>query len=129
MTTNIVINIVIQVLIFLSGLIIGNRLAIGRDRRKEYNIIAEKIRLGLIKEKEYIIEGNMAIEGTEDTDFKKLMFQLSWYKLRRFNNLLSEYKEIKKKEHYNNKYGGSFYHDSIPVLSSINKLLKFTKLK
>jgi len=60
MSTNIIINIII----FLSGLIIWNRFAIARDKRKEFNIIAEKIRLDLLKEKENIIEGNFARVNT-----------------------------------------------------------------
>ena len=43
------INIVINIIIALFSFIIGNRLAIGRDKRKEFNCVAEIINVALVK--------------------------------------------------------------------------------
>ena len=111
------------------GIFIGNRLNVKRDRRKEYNVIAEEISLNLLKEKESIAKHNTANNIIEDVDFNKLAIRLTWFKLRRFNTLLEDYRKAKKTNYRNNKFGGCFYHDKDSVLNSINKLLKFTKLK
>ena len=129
MTNNTTVHVFINVIMFLTGLIVGNRLAIGRGKRKEFNIVAETIRLALIREREFIINKNMAFNGPEDADFKKFTFLLSRYKLRRFNRTLVKYKENKKTNQHSNRYGESSYHDNTSILKIIDRLIKLTKLK
>jgi hypothetical protein len=52
MIDNVFITIGVGLVTGLIGLLIGNRMAIGRDRRKEFNSFIEPIRILLLRERE-----------------------------------------------------------------------------
>ncbi len=68
-----------------------HRLATLRDRRKEYNILAEKNLLALEKERQFIINHKALYGKQESIDFNRFISKLSMFKRRRFNGLLKEY--------------------------------------
>jgi len=106
-----------------------HRLAISRDRRKEYNVIAEEIALALIKERRDTANSNAICSGPKDSDFNKLSFKLSGRKSRTFNVLLEEYNDSKKNSKFTepDPHGHRRLHDNTLILKSIDKLIKFTK--
>ncbi len=115
------------VLTYLIQLFVSHYLTIGRDKRKEFNAIAEEITLAFIKERQFVANANTAHGGPKDSDFNRLAFKLSRYKLRKFNTLLKEYNENKRKNTKKDKYGQESFHDNSLILKSIDKLIKFTK--
>ncbi len=115
------------ILTYLIQLFISHYLTLGRDKRKEFNVIAEEITLALIKERQFASNANTAHGGPDDSDFNRLAFKLSGCKLKRFNILLKEYNENKRKNTKKDKFGHESFHDNSLILKSIDKLIKFTK--
>ena len=77
------------VLTFLIGLLAGNWLSIGRDRRKEFNDIAIPNYIKLKKQIDHLKIGHF-ITGVED--FQILEMHVPWYKSRQFSEITKAYK-------------------------------------
>ena len=118
----------------LFGAIIGNWLALGRDRRKEFNAAAETIYLALEKEK-YGCNGTPShtIEGPSKDDLLRFKRHVSWLRQRGFQKALAQYNRAKFDALEPNKivYTSSdvFYHKPELVIVAIDRLLRYTKRK
>lgn len=86
----------ISILTFLAGLYFGNRQAIGRDRRKEFNELAEPIIENLNDVQEWlerqIFIVNFQFELQDSKNIEKLKRRLSNRELKRFEKLLGKYR-------------------------------------
>lgn len=114
----------------LFGYIIGNRLSISRDRRKEFNKIAESLAVALTQERNF--------PGVDTTiDFFAFRRVLNRWELFWFDKYLKEYEQAKKNAQIDppeqnelfTVIGSGRYHNPNPIVKSIDKLLKFTKRK
>lgn len=56
-------EITVNIILFLAGLAIGNWLAVGRDKRKEFNQIADKVYLKLKKQKESVKKNSAVVSS------------------------------------------------------------------
>ena len=120
---------IISLLTFFTGLILGNWLSVGRDKRKEFNVAADVLDKILTDER-YSPRPNSAI------DFYPFRRVLSKGDLVRFDKCVEEYEKAKTDapRFYSQDCGGlavvgCFYQDSTPIIAVIDKLLKFTKRK
>lgn len=112
----------------LIGGIVGNRLAIGRDRRREYNEIADALheRLehqALIAQKDQFPND---ANGVDETSFISLRRRLSGRKNRALDVAIEEYSAAKKECGY---FEEGIYHFNDPetLIKAIRQLQSFVK--
>lgn len=112
------------------GIFIGNWLAIGRDKRKEFNETADILAEIITKER-----GNL-YPISNVIDFYAFRRILGKRELIRFDKCVEKYEKTKNDAVIDYSKadgpfcGGSpYYHDPIPIIATIDKLLKFTKRK
>ena len=111
----------------LIGFLIGNRFALDRDKRREFNKIIEPIRTILLEEK--IGRGFFAF-AIKDIDILKLREVLPFWKRRRFDIAVEKYKKSKSGENIEwNSTGGVGFKNTEIIVHAINNLLKFIKKK
>jgi hypothetical protein len=109
----------------LIGLLVGNRLAIGRDRRNEFNSLAEPIRKLLLREKERL---NPYSPIPDKIDLLLLRERLPFWKRKRFDQALFNYQKSKNEKNIiRDRYGSVSYKDQFLVVHSIDTLLKIKK--
>jgi len=121
---------IISLITFALGLLLGNWMAIGRDKRKEFNEVAEPMAEALMQ-----VRGFPCIDNT--LDFFKFRRVLNRWELFWFDKYLEGYEEAKKNAKIyppeNNEFfaviGSGRYHDPAQIIKSIDKLLKFTTRK
>ena len=123
-------DLAIKLLIFLLGLVLGNRLAIGRDKRKEYNEVADLIYSALAKEAKSIKSNGAVAYGPDYSDLDDLSRRMPFYNKSKFNKALENYKlQRNEKNRKQDNYGQPFYVDPEKIIISINELIKFTNRK
>jgi hypothetical protein len=86
-------NIAFSLIGILVGYLIGNRLAIGRDKRKEFNEVAIPIHLTLLRQIEILKGGTFIESKVTDDDFRKLGLFFDGSKSIRYANDLKKYKQ------------------------------------
>ncbi len=124
------IDIAIKILIFLFGMVIGNWLAIGRDKRKEFNEIADAVYSALDKEAANIRRNGAVVDGPDYATLSNLRRRLPFYKKNGFNKAVENYKKQKSEKSWKQDgYGQAFYIQPENVLSSIDKLKEYTNRK
>ena len=125
MIDNVFITIGVGLVTGLIGLLVGNRLAIGRDRRKEFNSLAERIRIQLLREKEGP-SPNSAIP--DKVTFMLFRERLPFWKRRAFDRALQNYQNSKKEQNWErDQYGSVSYKDQTLIIHSIEALLNIIK--
>ena len=125
-------DILINLVFFLFGLIAGNRLAIGRDRRKEFNEMADNIFIfiSLTEEMKIIKETENIASGPAYSDLELFMRRLPWQKKRRFGKAFSTYKKQHQQSNWKRSSSGHpTYIEPEKIISSIHKFIKFTNRK
>jgi hypothetical protein len=117
----------LSVVTFLIGLIAGNRLALGRDRRKEFNEAAQAIRDTLVMQKKRIRPTSPSPTVVEIDRFEQL---LPLWKRRGFRAAFEHYLRSRREcEAREPLMGGVVYTDPAPIHASIEHILKYTKLR
>lgn len=108
--------------VFVGGLI-GNRLAIGRDRRKEFNEMADPIRSQL--------RNHIATKGkssfVSEKDLEIFGDHMTPYKRKSYKEAADKYNSIHSKCYRLTEAGLYQLHNEELLLSTVNKLIKFTK--
>ena len=123
MSTEIITNIASLIL----GIILGNWLAIGRDKRKEFNEVADVVHLKLKKELKNVGETGALVSGPTAKDFENFKRRLPFFKKKNFTKALEKYRVNKTMDNWaHDEYNQPFYKDSKMVSESIEGLLKFT---
>lgn len=117
---------VISLLTFLLGLVIGNRLAISRDRRKEFNNFAQPIRSWLLFELEDPSPYRKAPSKIEIDNF---VHYLPVWKRRKFKAYLIELEKVREQNSYVDNFGQVFYRDEEDIKTIVEKCLSYTKNK
>ena len=109
---------------FCLGLLIGNRLAIGRDKRKEYNAVAQPIRAALLK-------SHWGSDPFDVVTVDLLYQHLSFCQRRGFRRAIERYEQCKKDGvlEYDTTYGTQKYKDISHLEARIDELLSYVKLR
>ena len=109
----------------LIGLLVGNRLAIGRDKRKEFNAIAERITIVLVKARESLSPSD---EWPNKMDIHFFREALPFWRRRCFDAALCAYRQTGGDDNTTeDEYGDISYKDTTIVAHRIDRLLKLTK--
>ncbi|MEW8139128.1 MAG: hypothetical protein AB2761_18855 [Candidatus Thiodiazotropha endolucinida] len=115
---------IISVLTFLLGLIFGHRFALFRDRRKEYNEIADIVYSSLLEEKKHA-EREMITKGPTEEDFQHLLRRSYFIRRMMIKKSLDTYRTA----HMNviidrSSSGQPIYRNVNDVVIAINKLIR-----
>ena len=103
------------------GAIIGNRLAIGRDKRKEFNALADPIRLKLNAQ----IENNGKAFSASKEDLTILKDHISFLKKGKYEKAKNEYLACLRECFELNENNKSELCDDTRFFKSVKNLLKF----
>jgi hypothetical protein len=117
-------SVIVGIITFCLGVIFGHRLTLWRDRRKEFNDIAQQVRIALLNEK-----GNLSPirGGIGEIEADMLESVLPFFKKRRFRHYWNEYKEAKKQATLRDSVGGCYFGSTDEIIVHIEKLLSFTE--
>ena len=113
----------LSIITFLLGLLLGNWLAIGRDKRKEFNEAAAPIRDWLIKEKE---APNPYSACPSAQEFDRFAQCLRLWEKAGFIQRLSRYRSLHTSAQTQDATGQVFYSNDSEIRSELNKLFKYT---
>lgn len=110
----------------LIGLLVGNRLAIGRDKRKEFNAIAERITIVLFNARE---SPSPSDEWLNKMDIHFFREALSFWRRRNFDAALRAYKQACGDDNNTteDKYGDISYKDTDLVAHCVGRLPRLTR--
>lgn len=114
---------ILSLLTFCLGLILGHRLTLWRDKRKEFNDISQPLRDILLKERGYTSPNASGI-GIIDAD--TLESVLPFWKRRAFRNSWDAYKQSKN-ETWQDSCGQPFYTHPENIILHIDNILSYTR--
>jgi hypothetical protein len=117
---------VVSLLTFFLGLIIGNRLALNRDRRKEYNNFVQPIRSWLLLE---LKDPSPYRAEPSRMEMDNFIHYLPMWKRKKFQDYLNDLKKIQEQNSYVNDVGQVFYENEEDIKTIIKKCLSYTKKK
>ena len=113
----------ISLIAFLAGLFLGNRLAIDRDKRREWNDLIEPVRVMLFTEREIISPMSERISGYM---LFKIRERLPGRKRRPFDLAVQQYQESASENNIAQlSWGVMTYRDEQAVIHAIESLLSF----
>ena len=118
-----------NVISLLVGFFVGNRLAIGRDKRREFNSLINLIRCELLNMK---ITPTSSLSGAWMITFTLIHEKLPFWKRKGFNRAVENYKKSKSNENVNiniDGMGGWSYKNPERIVHAVNDLLKYLKPK
>ncbi len=110
----------------LLGFIAGHYWTLWREKRKEFNAIADPIRHTLLFESK---KPSPYTKGINDLDILRLRDVLPFWKRFRFDVAVRNYQESKDSKNQKNELGTVYFIDTEKIIRSIKSLLKFTKRK
>jgi len=117
---------VVSLLTFLFGLIIGNRLAISRDRRREFNSFVQPIRSWLLSELE---EPSRNRKTPSKIEMDNFIHCLTIRKRKKFQTYLTEFGKIKEKNSCVNEVGQVFYQNKEEIKTIVKKCIYYAEKK
>jgi hypothetical protein len=110
---------------FCLGLVLGHRLTLWRDRRKEFNEVALRIRTGM---KARLADLRPFHAKLEADDIELFVHLLGWRKRRGFEKAWANY-ELKCKDLGRTGLGDVYYKDTDTLADAIRKVLPYTSLR
>lgn len=109
----------------LIGFLIGNRLAIGRDRRHEFNRLIDPVRHDLLGMRNCPTSN---LKGSWMITFTLIREKLPFWKRKGFDRAIENYKKSRSDENRDpNGMGGFSYKDSAKIVHAVNDILRFVK--
>jgi hypothetical protein len=109
---------------FLSGLLLGHWLSLGRDRRKEYNDIAQPIRDQLLRARDTT---RPRIWGMSAADLDALSFYLGPIRRGRLMRSMAAYKTACDEQRRQNSYGELQWENPDPIVAAVDGVLSAIK--
>ncbi len=109
---------------FFAGLWLGNRLAIGRDRRKEFNEAAHPIRCWLLGESQ---SPSPYTERPSAMQIDMFMSYLPAWKRIGFRRRYERQDRERKKAEAQDSMGSVFFKEEKRIMDAVNGCLKYTK--
>ncbi|MBP2699729.1 hypothetical protein [Photobacterium lucens] len=94
----------------LVGALIGNRLALSRDKRKEYNLLVIPVREVLIKQLSILNDGNFQ-HGLNESDIEKLQARSSNSEFKRIKKIYNTYDHYRSNSGTHDLYGNFTKND------------------
>lgn len=112
---------------FLAGLFVGNRFALWRDKRKEFNDASQPIRAWLIVE---IDNPSPYRKFPSAIELDTFMSYLTFWKRMRFRSAYKRQLDARREvECQDEKYGSVFYRDDTLIKKSLKSCLPYTNRK
>lgn len=111
---------------FFSGLLLGHRLTLGRDKRNEYNNLALPIRERLIAARTDNTP-QPCLPSAQELD--TLSFYLGLRGKKRLQRALSEYRSAYEQQTRKDSFGQLIWNDPAPALAAIDSLLAAVRLR
>ncbi len=113
-------------LTFFIGLGLGHWLALGRDKRKEFNIAALPIRIWLVNESEAPSPFRCHPTAIELDIFNQC---LPAWRRSGFRIAYENQKKIRKEQETRDSKGGVFYENEKPIIDAVRKCLSYAEQK
>lgn len=113
----------LSLLTFCLGLLVGHRLTLSREKRKEFNEIAQALREILLKERSGPSPNSAGI-GKIDADH--LESAMPTWKRSSFRKTWEAYRKSKE-ETFQDSVGQPFYKNPENIISHIDNVLNYTK--
>jgi hypothetical protein len=111
----------------LIGFLAGHHLAIGRDKRKEFNELVTPIYHDLLTIRN---QPHLSLSGTWEIDFLVIREKLPFWKRKCLNIAIENYKKSKSYDNQRqHEFGGFVYKDTKIIVNAVNDLLKYLKPK
>jgi hypothetical protein len=111
----------------LVGFLIGNRFALNRDKRKEFNNLIEQLRHDLIG---VINHPNARIKGSWMITVALIREKLSVWKRKGFDKAVENFNKSRGNENIErDNLGGFTYKDTARISDAANALLRYLKPK
>lgn len=112
----------------LVGGLIGNRFAIGRDKRREFNELADPLFERLETQRIQVSGGSFPSDANslDEYSFIALRRKLSWIRKRGLDRTLREYEHAKQNCGYFES-GLYKFNNPIPLLNAIKKLQRYVR--
>ena len=121
-------SIVVGLLTFFLGLLLGHRMSLWRDRRKEFNEVAAKIRVALKSRRNSPRTGFGTAGKIETKDMEVFIHLLGSWKRARFQRAWRLYEEecprIKQ-----DASGQTFYENPEAIAAAIDRVIPYTVLR
>ena len=108
----------------LVGVLIGNHLAIGRDKRREFKTLVDPVRMLLLLERG---KPTPYHKTPSHWDFILISEKMPCWKRGRFDRAVRDYFKGKNADNRDNQNGKFFYRNQEIVARAVENLLKFLK--
>ena len=114
----------LNLITFLVGLLVGNRLAIGRDKRKEFNEAAKPIRAWLLSEVE---QPSPYTPRPNTSQIDAFVSYLPFWKRSGFREAYKRQDCARQDAMEKDSFGGVSYKEDNHIKEWLNKLLRYTE--
>jgi hypothetical protein len=114
----------INLLCFLSGLLLGHRLNLLRDRRKEFNDLAGPLRERLLAERAPPIPMRSSLSAA---GIDALQFRLFPWHRRGFLRCTERYHQAQQAQQTRDTLGGASYREPKAISATIDALLRYVE--
>lgn len=112
-----------SLLTFFLGLVLGHWLAIGRDKRKEFNDAVVPVRNWLLRAKD---APNPYAKWPSDEELDRFIHYLRSWQRAPFRKHLSRYRELHNTQQVQDSYGQASYRSTTEIRCELIKLFKYT---
>ena len=118
--------IIVGLFTFAAGLLLGHRLSLGREKRKEFNEAVQPIRKYILAE---IDSPSAYRKPPSKAELDVVIHCMWWHQRYRFQKALNAFYEKKKEAEVRNELGEVLYGDATAIRLAAGKVLKHAKFR